>query len=287
LNYHYIQGKIVPEKEAWVSPFDLGLLRGFGVFDFFKVLDGIPLFMEDHLARFANSCRLMGLDLPENMDTIRGLIIELIRLNQTDNGTIKIVLTGGISTDGFMPAEVASLFILTGRINFLMSETYDQQKAYKLKSLEYKRETPGIKSLNYLIPIQHWKSIIQEGYDDLLYVYQDSVSETSRANIFVITAEGKLITPSEDILPGVTRNHIIQMAEQFMPVEIRKVRFEEVLNGVEVFLTSTTKRLMPVIQIDDHKLQTRTTGSIAGKLYNELRVLEKKYMEEFKSLSIV
>jgi len=283
LNYHYIQGKIVPEKEAWVSPFDLGFLRGFGVFDFFKVLDGIPLFMEDHLARFANSCRLMGLDLPESMDTIKGLIVELIRLNQTENGTIKIVLTGGISTDGFMPDEIASLFILTGRINFLLSETYDQQKAYKLKSLAYKRETPGIKSLNYLIPIQHWKSIIQDGYDDLLYVYRDSVSETSRANLFVITPDGRLVTPSEDILPGVTRNHIIQLAEKFMPVEIRPVSLQDVLNGTEVFLTSTTKRLMPVVQIDHHKLRFSQRESIAGRLFDELRLLEKNYMNDFKS----
>lgn len=283
MNYHYIQGKIVPESEAWVSPFDIGLLRGFGVFDFFKVLDGIPLFMEDHLERFNTSCRLMGLDVPENMDTIKGLIVELIRLNQTVNGTIKIVLTGGISTDGFMPAEVASLFILTGRINFLLPDQYAQQKPYKLKSLEYKRETPGIKSLNYLIPIQHWKSIVQQGYDDLLYVHQDSVSETSRANIFVLSPVGTLITPSEDILPGITRNHVIQLAQKFMPVEIRRVSLEEVFNGAEVFLTSTTKRLMPVIQIDHHAIRTSAGEGIAAKLFNELRLLEKAYMEEFRS----
>lgn len=283
MNYHYIQGKIVPEKEAWVSPFDLGLLRGFGVFDFFKVLDGIPLFMEDHLDRFANSCRLMGLDVPEEMSTIKGLIVELIRLNQTVNGTVKILLTGGISTDGFMPAEKASLFILTGRINFLLSETYLTQKPYKLKRLEYKRETPDIKTLNYLIPIQHWKSITKEGYDDLLYSYQDLVSETSRANIFFITPDEKLVTPDTDILPGITRNHILQLARSLMPVEIRPVNFNELLKGTEIFLTSTTKRLMPVVQIDQQQLNMNSTAGIASKLFDELRSLEKEYKEEFKT----
>lgn len=287
MNYHLIQGKIVPESEAWISPFDLGLLRGYGVFDFFKVLHGLPLFMNEHLERLNNSTRLMGLELKESKETIKAWIIELIRLNHMVNGTIKIIVTGGISEDGFKPALHSSIFILTGHIQFTLSETYQEQKPYRLKSLEYKRETPGVKSLNYIVPIQHWNSILAEGYQDILYVYRNSVSETSRANIFIVTQDDVLVTPSEDILPGVTRNHILQMAKSFIPVEIRKVTMEEVLSSKEVFLTSTTKRLMPVDQIDHHKLNSLHPGMIGHKLYSELRKLEEADKMQFQKTSMV
>ena len=63
MQYHFILNKIVHQAEATISVFDLGLLRGYGAFDFFKVHAGVPVFMDDHIDRFFNSARLLHLTI--------------------------------------------------------------------------------------------------------------------------------------------------------------------------------------------------------------------------------
>ena len=93
IEYAFLNGEIMPIENANLNITDLALLRGYGVFDFFKSIDGRPIFMEDHLDRFENSTWLLGLQIPFTREELRKKILELIRLNQHSLLGIKLVCT--------------------------------------------------------------------------------------------------------------------------------------------------------------------------------------------------
>ena len=102
---HYHNGEFLEESDIHYSVNDVGLLRGYGVFDFFRVQEGVALFMEYHLDRFEHSAAGLNLDIPISRDHIAEVVNDLISLNKLQTGSIKILLTGGESKDGFAPGK--------------------------------------------------------------------------------------------------------------------------------------------------------------------------------------
>jgi branched-chain amino acid aminotransferase len=97
------------------------------------------------------------------------------------------------------------------------------------------------------------------------------VSESSRSNVFIVK-NGVLITPKSDILKGVTRNFLMQLAADVMPVEERDVTVAEVLNADEVFLSGSSKRVAPVLQVNEKRFES---GKFSRILYDLLVKNEK------------
>ncbi|MBP7803316.1 MAG: aminotransferase class IV [Saprospiraceae bacterium] len=282
MQYHFILNKIVHQAEATISVFDLGLLRGYGAFDFFKVHAGVPVFMDDHIDRFFNSARLLHLTIAYSRTELKEVIYQLIKKNEMVDGTFKMVLTGGVSSNGFTMDGDPGLMILAGKLSFEIYSEYDKVKTMRLKTLDYVRETPTVKTLNYLMPMMHWNEVTAGQFDDVLYVKDGLISETSRANIFFITQDEKLVTPNKNILPGITRKYILELAKE-MPVEEREISLKEALTCKEIFLTSTTKQVMPVVGIDEYLIGEGKRGELSGKLFDDFYALENNFIQKHKT----
>ena len=104
IKYYNVNGVIVPTEEAVINVKDLGFLRGYSVFDFFRIYKGKPVFIEDHMDRLEYSSGKLGLPLPYSRAEIVEKVIALAKANQMEFGGIKIILTGGYSLNGFLPA---------------------------------------------------------------------------------------------------------------------------------------------------------------------------------------
>jgi D-alanine transaminase/branched-chain amino acid aminotransferase len=91
----YLNNAFVKAEDAKIHVSDLGLVRGYGIFDFFRAIDGKAIFLEDHLDRFENSARLMGLPIPATRDQLRAIILESIQRHPLPLLGIKMILTGG------------------------------------------------------------------------------------------------------------------------------------------------------------------------------------------------
>lgn len=285
MQYHFINNRIVHQSEAMVSAFDLSVMRGYGVFDFFKVLDGVPVFMYDHLQRFIHSAKKLNLTVPYPLNDLANIIYQLIDKNGIENGVFKIILTGGISSNGFNLDGNPCLLVLPGDLSFTVFDSFDGIKTLKIKTLDYVRETPGIKSINYLVAMMNWHLLKDGGYDDFLYVKNNMVSETSRANIFIIKND-VLITPKENILEGITRKHILEIGSKYLKVQERTISLQEVYEADEAFLTSTTKQAMPVIQIDEHLIKKGQPGEFTHLIFNDFHAVEMKYIRENKRVLV-
>ncbi|MFT4032387.1 MAG: aminotransferase class IV [Siphonobacter sp.] len=266
----FLNGEFIPEEQAKLTITDLGLLRAFGIFDFFRAMDGKPIFREDHLNRFERSASLMGLTIPASREELRGIISELIRLNPQPLLGLKLVLTGGYSPDGFAPAEKANFFVVAKPFEFKSPDV-----GLHFMSVNHQRQLAEVKSLDYLLPIYLLREQRTIGADDVLYHKDGFITESSRSNVFLIKGN-KLITPSEGMLMGITRKHILTFAKNEFDIEERPVTLEETLAADELFTTGSTKRIVPVTRIDTKLIGDGQPGPATRKLYE----LFLKYEQE-------
>jgi branched-chain amino acid aminotransferase len=200
---------------------------------------------------------------------LKAIIHELVEKNNLKEGGIRMVLSGGVSPNHFSPAKV-KIFIFAESLIFPAQEKYE--KGIKLLSLEYVRPIAEIKTTNYAYPVwdsMRWK---EAGAEDVLYHLNGNLSESSRSNFFIVK-DGVISTPDSHVLMGITRKNVIDLAGE---VQIRPISMQEALNADEAFITSTTKVLLPVTQIDEHEIGTGKPGSVSLGLLEKFRDLEKE-----------
>lgn len=260
--YFLLNGKIVKNSDAFLGITDLALLRGFGIFDFCRTQNGKPLLLEKYLDRLFNSAQCIDLKIPYSKEFVKESIDQLLEKNGIIESGIRMVLTGGYTENGYTPGD-PNFFILIEKINFPDPSYYD--KGIKLILHEHQRELSHIKSINYLTPISIRKKIEQANAFDVLYHSKGRILEVSRSNIFIVK-NNKLITPRENILRGITRATVIRLAKGNFKVEERDIHIEELFQADEVFMTGTTKRILPVRKIDDHIFIKEGLGKVTGSL---------------------
>jgi len=108
----YINGEILPQEKAHIPVYDLGLLRGLGIFDFFRVLKGVPVFVEDHIDRLQTSMAMLGFDTGLKREDWIRLFYDLIEANQVDRAGFRVVVTGGFSDDGYSIPEKKNVYMM-------------------------------------------------------------------------------------------------------------------------------------------------------------------------------
>lgn len=260
---YLINGQPVPANEALLHVSDLAILRGYGLFDFFRVLDSVPVFVDDYLERFFRSAALLHLPSPVDADALKQQLMRLLSLNETRHAGVKIVLTGGYSPDGFTPGEPNLLLIQQSL------PTYDPalfRRGAHLMTCRYTRDLPEVKSLNYLKALSLQLELRSAGATDVLYHDGTHISESSRSNIFIVDDKGTIRTPSRNILKGVTRKHVLELARQKFDVAEDDVTLEQTLRAPEVFMTSSTKGVMPVTIIDGKPIGNGSPGEVTRAL---------------------
>jgi branched-chain amino acid aminotransferase len=267
--YCFAKDRIRESKTATIHPMDIGLIRGYGIFDFFRTAHYVPLFLQDYLDRFIRSAEKMHLPLPLDRAGLEDVILELVSKNELENGGIRMLLTGGISDNHFSP-NTGSLFIFCEALDFPPMSKYET--GVKLVSAEHVRAVADIKTTNYAFPVWHSANWKKEGAEDLIYHQNGFISESSRSNIFIIK-DGKIATPDQNVLHGITRMRTLELAPE---TEIRPITFEELLNADEVFMTSTTKKILPVTKIDNHAIGEGKPGKKTMALLKDFLEMEKK-----------
>ena len=225
---HFFNGNFVPKSSITFSMDDVGVLRGYGIFDYFKVYNGAPAFMSAHLDRFQRSAQLMGMETPFSRTDIEEAIKKIIHHNAFPLSGVKVLMTGGNSPDGFTAGE-PNLIITNTAVSETDSSHY--QNGVSVMTYQFSREMPEVKTTNYATAVRLepiWKL---KGHIDALYHDGKYISEVSRSNVFLIDGN-KLITNKEGVLQGVTRMTTLGIGTELgFQIEIRPILLHEVLNG--------------------------------------------------------
>lgn len=265
---YFINNDFIEKDKAFISVNDIGLLRAYAVFDYLKTYFGKPFHLSDHINRLFNSADFIGLKIPKSKTEIKAIVNELIRLNKFPESSIRIIVTGGKSTDGKKQGE-PNLIITCEPRNEIEKSFY--VKGVKVKTVQDYREAPIAKTINYTMAIKYLNEFIPQGFFEVLYVHNSKITECTSSNIFFINGK-KLITPKDEMLPGITRQIVINQCSKFFDIEERNIYLHEIYDFDEAFITSTDKEVLPVIAIDNHFFNKGIVGTNTKevmKIFNE------------------
>lgn len=270
----YFGGKITTLDKVKISPYDIGLLRGYGVFDVMAAFNRKPFILEAHYKRLVNSAKKLKLKLPVSQKEYREIIEKLILKNGHKDSTIRTIFTGGISSDAFSIGS-PTFFILVEKFLYLPNAIYE--KGAKVITHEFERYCPEAKITNYVEAIRHQDVKKKKGALEIVFVKEGKVLEASTSNIFFCNGK-KLVTTKEKILLGTTRNLVIELAKKNgFSVEEREFSLEELFEAEEVFLTATNKNIVPIVKVDDKKIGQGKVGEKTQELMKILTEYIKKY----------
>jgi len=278
--HQIINGKILPKAQALIPLTDLGMLRAYAIFDYFRILEGVPVFVEDHLDRMFRSAAQMELQLRWDRDRIRQMILDLIEVNAAQSAGCRVVVTGGFSEDGYSPAETNLYMML-----HLLPEydPRDYSDGCKLITSGYVRDLPSVKTCIYVQSLLVRKSMKQAEAVEVLYHWKGSITECSRSNVFFVTKANVLVTPTDGMLHGITRKHVLEIAGRLgLTVELREVHLDELSGMKEAFITSSTRGVLPIIQIGETVIGEGKPGNTTHRLHDAFEIEVVKCVQEGK-----
>ena len=266
---YYVDGKFVPAEAAVIPVDDLALLRGIGVFDLLRTYNGKPYFLDAHIDRLENSAKKIDLALPWSHADIAGVVNATLAQNNIPEVNIRIVVTGGSSTDFMTPSGPPRLLVLVSPIPKLPDSWYTN--GVKIISWEVERSIPGAKSIDYISASMALKKAAAQGAVEALYIDRNGLAlECTTANIFAFVGDA-LTTPGRGILSGITRKVVLELAEHLFPIDIRDISRKELVAADEVFITGTSKGLVPVIQVDGETIGDGRPGENTRRLMEQMK----------------
>jgi branched-chain amino acid aminotransferase len=238
-------GVVLPIAQATVPLASIEYSYGYGVYETIRVSHGIARFVDEHCRRLDLSAQAIGLEHGYQPSEIEQYITDLITANEVETCNIKVLLIGGKT------AADAELYILC------LAPYFVERKLYKTgchcTTYEYERVYPHAKTLNMLPSYLAYRDAAKNGaHDSLLINRRGEITEGTRSNFFTLKDNTIYSPPEEDILLGVTRDHVLKLAkEQGFEIVHRPIPLDSLSSYDAAFLTSTSAKILPIRSVND------------------------------------
>ncbi len=282
-----VNGQIADGATAAISVFDHGFLYGEGVYETIRTYQGEPFLFDRHMQRLRASAAMIMLDVPYSDQEFLRRSTETMKaagLGRKGNGAfdeayIRILHTRGIGDLSYDPAATPtpSVVVIVKPLPVTPEQQYEQ--GVKVCMVDIIRNHPRsvnplIKSNNLLNNALCMQQAMRKGgVEGVFRNYKGELSECSQSNLFIVK-NGVVRTPPLDagLLAGITRAFIFELgATTSVRVEEAMLKDDDLFNADEAFFTSTTKELMPIVQVDDRTIGTGKPGPVTNKLLGEFR----------------
>lgn len=273
--YCYTNGKIITSDKVFVNAYDIGLLRGYAIYEGITAFGSKPFFVDDHLKRFRKSATSLGIKIPLTDIKIKEIIETLIKKNKFERTNLRMILSGGNAIGGIdFDANKPTFFILAEKYNPLPKKLYEN--GAKVITEDHVRFMPESKTTNYITAVKLQSKRKKEKAIEILFVKDGKLSECSTSNVFVFFGN-TLVTPKNNVLMGITRKIVIDIAKKDFKIEERDISISEMAKASEVFISGSYKDIMPIVKIDDKMIG----GGVVGK---NTKVLMSKFAELTKKV---
>lgn len=278
----YFNGRLISADEAVVAPVDHGFLYGHGLFETMRAYNGRIFRLQEHLNRLEAAADYLRWPKLPTQAELGAAITSVLNNNQLKDASVRLTLSRGQGTPRPDPGSCGQPTI-TVFASPLPPPLPPEGWCIATVTLRRNLSSPlvKIKSANYLDNILAKQEAKDQGAQEALMLNTAGfVAEGSMSNLFFVAA-GNLITPDENsgILPGITRNCIIELAQAAgMPVEVRPVKPEELTEADEIFLTSSVMEVIPVKMLDGCPIgrQQIVPGCVTVRLKKLYRECTKK-----------
>jgi len=263
----------MPLAEACLSVMDLGIQRGYGVFETLRTVEGQVYRLGAHLQRLVDSAAAIALPLPWDRAELAALVRETVRRAGYEETSLKVLVTGGIPR-GLMDVEHPSLIIQATPFHPYPEVLY--MEGVSAITYPATRSMTAAKTLDYALAVVAWRAAQARGAHEALLVDHGLVREGTTCNVFAVV-QGTLVTPGRDVLPGITRADVLTVARiEGIPVAERDLPLGELYQATEIFLTSASRELLPVVRVDEQRVGTGVPGPITAALREAYRAYRRR-----------
>ncbi len=262
----YLNGEYLPIGSACVSVMDRGFLFGDGVYEVIPVFGNRLLRDDEHLQRLQNSISRVGLDNPHTADEWKQLFADLLEHNPGEDRAIYLQITRGVHEVRDLQTRQQNrptVFMMVLHVEPASKETL-QQGISAITIEDFRWHACDIKSISLIANVMMKQQAVAADAVDAILVRHGKVTEGTASNLFIVK-QGVIITPpkSEYLLPGITRDLVIEIAQDnAMPVEQRIIDESELVTADEIWLTSSTREVAPVVQLNNKPVADGKAGPV-------------------------
>jgi branched-chain amino acid aminotransferase len=278
----YVNGEFLTRSRAKISVFDHVILYGDGVYDTMCSHNYRIFKLDEHIDRLFESAHAVKIEIPHSKQGVRDIILETVRRNELASAYVKVVATRGV---GALPL-LSPYNCVPGFIVFAvpyMSQAGTAAEVGLKMMVSSMRRIPNectstkVKSCNYLNHVLMRLEANEAGADEAVELDMEGyVCEAPGYNVFAAKA-GVLTTPADNILMGITRSTVIEIAEEEkLTVRVCRVQVFDLYSADEVFLTSTAGGIVPVVRLDGRVIGSGKPGPIT-------KMLQRKYQRLLES----
>ncbi|MGY6274881.1 aminotransferase class IV [Methylomonas sp. MgM2] len=271
----YLNGEYVPLTDAKVSVLDRGFLFGDGVYEVIPVYSGRLFRLNDHIDRLNNSLQAIRIDMDKTVAEWQAIFQPM--LDNSKDQYIYLQVTRGHAAKrdhGFPEHVVPTVFAMCseikpfpGRVAGIKALTVDDTRW----------QLCNVKAIALLANLLLRQEALDHDCAEAILIRNGYVTEGAASNLFAVI-EGELITPpkNNEILPGITRDVIIELAQaNQMPYREDVIALEALANASEIWVTSSTREIVPVIEIDGNSVGSGMPGPVYQKMDRLLQAYKK------------
>lgn len=283
----YVNGRITAERDAVIPVLDHGFLYGEGVYEVMRTYNGKPFLYGSHMERMRQSASMINLRVPFTDQVLLDRIQETTRAffdGQPGGGAgvetyIRVLLTRGVGLMSYDPdacPEPTLVIIVKAQVD-PPAEAYE--KGVKVVLVPVVRNhpfsiNPLIKSNNLLNnALASQFAMRQGGFEAIMRNYRSEISECSQSNLFVVK-DGAVRTPPIEagLLAGITRRFVFDVGRA-LGVDVRETTMNDadLFAADEMFLTSTTREIVPIVTVNDARIGAGIPGPVTRRLHAEFR----------------
>lgn len=276
----YLNGEFLPSDQARVSVFDRGFIFGDGVYEVIPVFGGRLFRLPHHLARLEASLAAIRLRNPHAASEWNTIFTRLMAQNGTGDQSIYLQVTRGVAPrdHAFPPNVTPTVFAYAQPLKYPPAEQLAQGvAAITTEDIRWRR--CDIKAIALLANALLRQQAIEQGAVEAILVRDGFVTEGAASNIFIFSGN-RLVTPPKGpyILPGVTRDLVVEIARaKNIPCDEQAVSIEALRSADEIWLTSSTKEILPITHLDGRPVGSGKPGPMHARMF----ALYKEYKQAF------
>jgi D-alanine transaminase len=266
----YLNGEFMPIEQARIPVLDRGFIFGDGVYEVIPVYSRHPFRLAEHLQRLQDSLDGISLVNPHDNPTWQRLIQRIIELNEAEDQSVYLHITRGPAKrdHAFPMAITPTVFIMS---NPLITPPLRQvnEGVCAITAVDNRWWRCDIKAISLLPNVLLRQQAVEAGCVETVLLRDGFMTEGAASNIFVV-ANGILLAPPKNhlILPGITYDVVLELARaNGLPHELREIPEYELREAEEIWLTSSTKEVLAVTQLDDKPVGKGKPGDVFARMY--------------------
>ncbi len=279
----FLNGRFLPLEQATVPVLDRGFIFGDGVYELIPVYSHAPFRMDEHLARLERSLAAVRIANPYAREKWREVILELVAKQPWDDQGVYLQVTRGVAKrDHAFPAGVEpTVFAMSNPLVNPPAELVEKGAA-AVSAADNRWLRCDIKSISLIGNVLLRQASADAGAAETILFRDGILTEASASNVFV-AKNGLLLSPPKSnlILPGITYDVVVEIAQQLaMPLEFRDVREAEVRAADEIWVTSSSKEILAIVELDGKPVGEGKPGPLYRRAWQGYQEFKRRVMRK-------